>query len=358
MDQEVTPTKAVKITLTIEKFSQPQYFMIKIANNENPQQDDNVTIKCSRLPDGLKNSETDPFKFKSVMKQKLRIIWHAPTADGVRKMSDAFIDNTVVREEIIHRIVEVKVPFDDGEGPGSSPEKKNKVKKEKKEKKSKKDKKSRRNASNSSNDSDEEKLNVSEEEYALIKADVKVLKKLIKQIKKNIEARGTPGEAGIEKWFKEYDADASNEIELREFIKMVQHLEVVLEDRVGIMLFRLFDRSNQGYFGASEFIDILAVRMIPNYRKIVHLERERFKVHGLDVKRPQKKKPEVRWRERVKEVQVPVEVIKERVVEVVKTVEKIVEKPVEVERIVYRDVEKPIYIEVPMGAPQQHHAPP
>lgn len=267
-------------------------------------------------------------------------------------MSDAFIDNTVVREEIIHRIVEVKVPFEDGEGQiHSSPEKKNKVKKEKKEKKQKKDKKSKRHASNSSNDSDEEKLNVSEEEYALIKADIKVLKKLIKQIKKNIESRGTPGEAGIEKWFKAYDADGSNEIELGEFIKMVQDLEVVLEDRVGIMLFRLFDRSNQGYFGVSEFIDILAVRMIPNYKQIVHLERERYKVHGLDVKRPAKKKPEVRWRERVKEVkvEVPVEVIKERVVEVIKTVEKIVEKQVEVEKIVYRDVEKPIYIEVPMG---------
>ena len=49
---------------------------------------------------------------------------------------------------------------------------------------------------------------------------------------------------------------------------MVQHLEIILEDRVDIMLFRLFDRSNQGYFDASEFIDILAVRMIPNYRKL------------------------------------------------------------------------------------------
>ena len=180
---------------------------------------------------------------------------------------------------------------------------------------------------------------------------MKVLKKLIKEIRKNIESRGTPGEAGIEKWFKEHDADGSNEIELHEFIKMVQRLGVVLEDRVGMMLFRLFDRANQGYFGSSEFIDILAVRMIPNYKKIVHLERERFKVHGLDVKQPQKKKPEIQYRERVKEVQVPVEVIKERVVEVVKTVEKIVEKPVHVEKIVYQDrvVEKQVYIEVPMG---------
>lgn len=92
------------------------------------------------------------------------------------------------------------------------PEKKNKVKKEKKEKKQKKEKKSKRNASKSSNDSNEEKLNVSEEEYALIKADVKVIKKIIKDIRKKIESRGIPGEAGIEKWFKEYDADGSNEI--------------------------------------------------------------------------------------------------------------------------------------------------
>merc|ERR1712046_348748 len=65
MDQEVTPTKAVKITLTVEKFAEPLYFMIKIVNNENPQQDDDITMKCSRLPDGLKITDTDPFKFKN-----------------------------------------------------------------------------------------------------------------------------------------------------------------------------------------------------------------------------------------------------------------------------------------------------
>lgn len=102
----------------------------------------------------------------------------------------------------------------------------------------------------------------------------------------------------------------------------------------------------------SDFLDILAVRMIPNYKKIVHLERERHKIHGLGLVKPVKKKPEVRWRDRevVKEVKVPVEVVREKVVEVVKTVEKIVEKPVQVEKIVYQDrvVEKPVYIEVPM----------
>ena len=61
------------------------------------------------------------------------------------------------------------------------------------------------------------------------------------------------GSAGAEDWFRHFDKDGSAEVELNEFIEMLQYLKIVLEDRVGIMLFRIFDRSDQGCFGLTEF---------------------------------------------------------------------------------------------------------
>ena len=97
---------------------------------------------------------------------------------------------------------------------------------------------------------------------------------------------------------------------------MMRYINVVLEDRVGIMLFRLFDRANQGFFSRTEFTDILHKRMIPNYKKIVRIEMERFRMHGLAIKFPVRKKPEVKV------------LYKEKIVHVPKEVEKIVEKVV------------------------------
>lgn len=125
-----------------------------------------------------------------------------------------------------------------------------------------------------------------------------------------------------------------------------------MEDRVGIMLFRVFDRANEGYFGQTMFTDIVMKRMIPNYKKIVRMERERFRMHGLAIKFPAKKLPveqEVKIVYKTKTVEVPKEVIKEKIVEVEKIVyqEKIVDKIVEVEKPIYVEkiIEKPIYIQ-------------
>lgn len=84
----------------------------------------------------------------------------------------------------------------------------------------KKEKKVKRAASTSS--SDEDRLNVSEQEYALIKADVKVIKKMLDAIRKNIEAKCGLGEAGITKWYKAYDADGDQGVDLKEFIEIVK----------------------------------------------------------------------------------------------------------------------------------------
>ena len=41
-----------------------------------------------------------------------------------------------------------------------------------------------------------------------------------------------------------FDTDNSDAIELAEFVKMVHFLNIEIDDRLGIMLFRLFDRQN------------------------------------------------------------------------------------------------------------------
>lgn len=69
-----------------------------------------MTLKAFRLPSGLKVTERNPQKFQLALKNKLKIVWQAASAvkkGEARRIVDAFIDNTVVREEVIHKIVEV-----------------------------------------------------------------------------------------------------------------------------------------------------------------------------------------------------------------------------------------------------------
>ena len=206
-------------------------------------------------------------------------------------MLDVFIDNTVVREEVIHKIVEVSV-YPEGQKPA------------KKQKKDKKKKDKERSVS-----SDESQMSVGEEELNLIKEDIKLIKSVVKTIKKKAQNM----DKGIADWFKHFDQDGSDEIELNEFIAMMQYIGVQMEDRLGIMLFRVFDRANQGFFSQTMFTDIIMKRMIPNYKKIVRMERERFRMHGLAIKFPKRIAPEVKVVYKTKEVEK--EVIKEMIVE-------------------------------------------
>ena len=145
----------------------------------------------------------------------------------------------------------------------------------------------KRSKSSEHSDSDFDKRLVTDQEYSGIKDDVKEIKKVIKQIKQKSESL----KDGVQGWFKHFDVDKSDMIELDEFIKMVQYLGIILEDRIGIMLFRIFDRSNQGYFGQTEFVDIIDKRMIPNYKRIIFMERERFRLEGPNIKLVKKKRP-------------------------------------------------------------------
>ena len=112
----------------------------------------------------MKITEKDSSKIAAGFKNKLKIVWQGLTAvkDGhPRRMVDAFIDNTIVREEVIHKIVEVPL-LPEGV-----------IKKQKKDKKKKK-------AKSKSSDSSDSKLSVDESELAEIKQDIKLLKSTIK----------------------------------------------------------------------------------------------------------------------------------------------------------------------------------
>ena len=95
------------------------------------------------------------------------------------------------------------------------------------------------------------------------------------------------------------------------------------------------------------FTDIVMKRMIPNYKKIVRIERERFRMHGLAIKFPKRVAPEVKVVYKTKEV--PKEVIREKIVEKIVYQDKIVDRIVEVEKPIYVEkiVEKPVYIQAP-----------
>lgn len=162
------------------------------------------------------------------------------------------------------------------------------------------------------------------------------MKQIIRTIAKKV--RGV--EQGMEKWFKHFDVDGSDEIEINELIKMLKYLKENIEDRLVVMLFRLFDRGNQGYFSYKDFVDILTKRMKPNYRRIVFSERQRFKLEGLDIKFPDRKR-----KRRNVEVQ-------EKIVENV--IERVVEKEKEV--VVENIIERPRYVEV--GPMQRRDAQP
>jgi len=219
-------------------------------------------------------------------------------------MQDAFVDNSYVKEEIIHKIVEVRV----WEG-----------KKPKKEKKSKR---------SHSSESESTVMSVDEEEYNAIKRDIKDLKALLRLMKRKSDDL----DRGIRGWYEHFDTDKSDEIEIKEFVQMIIYLKIDLNDRLGIMLFRLFDRRNIGCFSYAEFSDILLRKLKPNFKRIVRAERLRFSLEGLNINWPERKKNEAQ----IVYIEKPA-VIKE----------KIVERPVYKDRIVEKQVivEKPVYIE-------------
>jgi hypothetical protein len=116
---------------------------------------------------------------------------------------------------------------------------------------------------------------------------------------------------------------------------MLINLDLSVDDRMRIMLFRLFDRRNQGWFNYAEFSDIVDGRLKPNFCVMIRDERRRWKLDGVNIRFSKRKAAEkvIEFRERVVEK----EIIQEKYVEIV--------KEIRVPKEVIKEVEKPIYVE-------------
>ena len=129
-------------------------------------------------------------------------------------------------------------------------------------KKSKKKKKKHKGSRSSSSSSSRSSSSEDEE----LKADIKTLKSFVKKLQKKIKLL----DQGIKQWYRTFDADGSDQIELDEFLRMLEYLRISTEEnRVVTMLFALFDRNDHTYFTFVEFEDIIEERMMPNYKKVV-----------------------------------------------------------------------------------------
>lgn len=220
-----------------------------------------------------------------------------------------YIDNSAVKEEVIHKIVEIK-HWDE----------------HMQQYKRKKPKKKRTQSS----DSDSSQLSCDEAQMDEIRADIYKLKEVIRLIKKH--AMGLPDY--LRTFYNYYDKDGSDEIELNEFVVMIKDLNMQppLITRLGIMLFRIFDRRNLGYFSYEEFSDIVDKKMKPNYKRLVKKEWIRWAKDGPDLKWPPRKEKE---RTKIYIQEEPKVIYKDKIVQ------KIKEVPVEKEVIVYKTINKP-----------------
>ena len=65
---------SVQCEVDIYKMSDPTYFLVSVTNLSSPE-NDRITLRIGKLPDGLDENETNKKKIKSVITRKLNIIW-------------------------------------------------------------------------------------------------------------------------------------------------------------------------------------------------------------------------------------------------------------------------------------------
>ena len=112
------------------------------------------------------------------------------------RIQEAFIDHTTVKEEVILKIVEVQTWAEEYDNPR------------------KKAKAAKKRSDSSSSDS---KWSCDDSERDLVMADIKTIKGFLRVIRKR--ARALP--QGIRGWYDHFDADGSDEIEFKEFVRMI-----------------------------------------------------------------------------------------------------------------------------------------
>lgn len=203
-DHQVKPTEKTKLCVVVIKHDSPTVYKFIIMNLTNSRRDDIFTIKTFRLP-GTLSLSSDSTEFANQFQDKLKIIW--TNKGGMMKIQDAFIDNSYIKEQIIHKIVEVKVHAD-----GYKKHRKDIVDKQpetaaiaiiakqREEGYMPRGKEIRKKRSGSE-ESETTNFSVNEEEYTLIKADVKEVKAILKLIRK--KATALPN--GVRGWYDHFD---------------------------------------------------------------------------------------------------------------------------------------------------------
>lgn len=83
---------------------------------------------------------------------------------------------------------------------------------------------------------------------------------------------------GVKDWYKTFDKDGSDAIEFTEFLRMLEYLDIGVEERMVRMIFSLFDRHGTGVFKFIDFEDIIEGRMTPNYDTIARRSREQHRL--------------------------------------------------------------------------------
>lgn len=200
-----------------------------------------------------------------MFEKRLKVLWE----DKPLRMVEAFFDNTVVKQEVIHKVIEVKVHDEHNHHKRPYPQgmTREKIPAQKRIMSVLQDDM----GANEINDTD-----VTEKEKMLIVEDVKTIKTAINSMRKRTEAisQGTRG------WFNQFDINNSDRIELAEFKKMLQSQELKFDERITTMLYLVFDRNQNGHFSFAEFDDIINQNLIPNYAKIIKRERKRWAKDG------------------------------------------------------------------------------
>lgn len=66
---------SVQCEVDLYRLTDPTYFLLSVTNLKSPSENDRVTLRISKLPDGLDENETNKKKIKSVITRKLNIVW-------------------------------------------------------------------------------------------------------------------------------------------------------------------------------------------------------------------------------------------------------------------------------------------
>ena len=282
----------VEVMVEITRFRNPTYYKMTVENTANAKRDDTVQQRIAQLPEPLRANESDLKKIKSVFRDKLQVVWlpkehwrvhygrnqaGGERATHVPLMQDAFVDNTVVREEVIHKVVEVKV-WDEyhrkkphpvvrrnsGEMPDFAPSPPKAV--------ITNDKGNRRYQRDSYGDEYPQlhyrRAVSGEGEDQLIAQDAAYMSEILREMMDSVQGLEM-GAGGLKAWHARQSGRNDGMVTIGMFASLLRTLDIKFklehtgfetkndDKRLLGMLFRFFDKDNTGLLNIDEFCDVM-----------------------------------------------------------------------------------------------------